>query len=132
MNVECIVEKLKNAVILAERMTGKNLTLPSLHALLITASGKSIKIRATNLNAGIEIEVPATVVSEGTVLVKGDVLANVCGHLEGGESVTLSLEGENLLVRTKKTKTVIKCMPTDDFPTLPIVEGETVEIKSSC
>ncbi len=131
MNIECNIEKLKNAVALADRMTGKNLTLPSLHAILLTASGKSLKIRATNLNVGIEIEVPATVKKEGTVLVKGDVIANVCGHLEGDEMMTLELVGENLSVQTKKTKTLIKCVPNDEFPTLPIVDGSTFEMKAS-
>lgn len=128
MNVECSVEKLKSAVALADRMTGKNLTLPTLHALLITVSGKSMKIRATNLNVGIDIELPATVHTEGSVLVKGDVLANVCGHLDGADTVTMKQEGENILVQTKKAKTLIKCLPSEEFPTLPIVEGETFSI----
>ncbi len=122
MNIECIVEKLKNAVALADRMTGKNLTLPSLHSLLLTASGKSLKVRATNLNVGIEIEIPATVTGEGSILVKGDVIANVCSHLEGGESATLEVVNENLSVKTKKTKTLIKCLPNEEFPTLRLLK----------
>jgi DNA polymerase III subunit beta len=125
MNIECTVEKLKNAVALADRMTGKNLTLPMLHSLMLSASGKSLKIRATNLNVGVEIEVPATVHEEGSVLVKGDILNNVCSHLGGDEQVTLATAHENLSVQTKKTKTLIKCLPNEEFPSLPIVEGES-------
>lgn len=131
MNVHCSVEKLKNAVLLADRMTGKNLTLPTLHGIHVSASGKTIKIKSTNLTVGVEIEIPATVNSEGVVLVKGDVLANVCGHLDATEIVELSLEGENLLVKTKKTKTIIKCLPLEEFPTLPLVEGELFSIEAS-
>jgi DNA polymerase III subunit beta len=130
MNIECTVEKLKNAVALADRMTGKNLSLPMLHSLLLSASGKSLKIRATNLNVGIEIEVPATVTTEGSVLVKGDILNNVFSHLGGDEQVTLSAVNENLSVQTKKTKTLIKCLPNEEFPSLPIVEGESFSISS--
>jgi DNA polymerase III subunit beta len=128
MNIECTVEKLKNAVALADRMTGKNLSLPTLHSLLLHATGKSLKIRATNLNVGIEIEIPATVQEEGTVLVHGSILNNVCGHLDGTEAVRLSLVNENILVQTKKTKTLIKCIPNEEFPTLPIVEGESFSL----
>lgn len=131
MHIECNVEKIKNAVALADRMTGKNLTLPALHSLLLVASGKSLKIRATNLNVGIEIEVAATVVDEGSVLIKGDVIANVFSHLENEEIATLKLAHENLSVKTKKTSTVIKCLPGDDFPTLPVVEGTSFEMKAS-
>src|SRR5262245_12698936 len=131
MNIECNVGKLKNAVTLADRMTGKNLSLPTLHALLLTASGKTLKIRATNLNVGVEIELPATIVSEGSVLIKGDVLSNVCSHLGDGEQVTLTLQNENISVQTKKTKTLIKCVPNEEFPSLPIVEGESFSLPAA-
>ena len=65
MNITCTTEKLKNAVSLADRMTGKALTLSTLHAILLTASGKSVKIRSTNLALGIEIEIPAVVKEAG-------------------------------------------------------------------
>lgn len=131
MKIHCNVEKLKNAVSLADRMTGKNLTLPTLHALLLVASGKTLKIRATNLQIGIEIEIPAAVDIEGTVLVKGDVMANVCNHISGSSDITLEMTNDNITVSTPKSTTVIKCLPPDEFPTLPVVEGESFEIKTS-
>lgn len=130
MKITTSIEKLKNAVNLVEKMTGKNLTLPSLSAILVIASGSSIKIRSTNLNVGIEYEIPAVIEQEGVVLVKGDILNTVFNHISGGE-VNLSLDNDNLVVKTKSQKTVIKCLPTDEFPTLPIVEGESFSIKSS-
>jgi DNA polymerase-3 subunit beta len=129
MNITCNVEKLKQAIALADRMTGKTLTLPTLHALLLTATGKSLLIRATNLSVGIEVEIPATVSAEGTVLVKGDILASVCGNISGTD-VTLSTENENLNLSTAQNTTVVKCLPPDEFPTLPEVEGEVIELKT--
>ncbi len=131
MNITCTTEKLKNAVSLAERMTGKALTLPTLHAILLTASGNTIKVRATNLTLGIEIEIPATIVEEGTVLIKGEVLSSVCNHLSDASEVRLTLDNDNLTIQTPQHKTVIKCLPADEFPTLPTVEGEQIELKTS-
>jgi DNA polymerase-3 subunit beta len=131
MNIICTTEKLKNAVSLAERMTGKALTLPTLHALLLTAEGKSLKIRATNLTLGIEIEIPATIEMEGMVLVKGEVLVNVCNHLTDATEVRLTLDHDNLTIQTDQHTTIIKCLPPDEFPTLPVVEGEQIELKTS-
>lgn len=128
MNVTCNIEKLKNAVLIADRMTGKNLTLPVLNALLIQASGKSIKIRATNLNVGIEIELPATIELEGQVVVKGDIIANVCNNLPSIGTINLTLDHDNLTIQSQKTTTLIKSLPPDEFPALPIVEGETFEL----
>ncbi len=130
MKAICQVEKLKHAVSLADRMTGKNLTLPILHSILITASGKSIKIRSTNLAVGIEVEIPAKVEIEGTVVVKGDVVANVCNNLSGTADIELSLEHDNLTLASQKTTTVIKSLPPEEFPALPTVEGDQFEIKS--
>lgn len=131
MKAQCTTEKLKNAVILAEKMTGKNLTLPTLHALLLTASGSSIKIRSTNLAVGVEIEIPAIIQQEGTILIKGDIFSNVSNNLPVKKEVSLTLEHENLIVSTDGSRTLIKCLPQEDFPTLPLVEGEAFEIESS-
>ncbi len=130
MKVHCSVEKLKNAVALADRMTGKNLTLPILNAILITAEHNSISIRATNLAVGIEFTIPAVVEVEGVVVVKGDIVTNVCSNLQDKSDITLELEHDNLKLISKKTTTVIKSLPPEDFPKLPIVEGEEFEIKS--
>jgi DNA polymerase-3 subunit beta len=130
MKLKCKTEQLKNAIILAERMTGKNLTLPTLHAILIVASGNSLKIRSTNLAVGIEIEIPANIEKEGTILIKGEILSNVVSNILGKQEISLTLDSENLFVATESSKTIIKCLPQEDFPTLPIVEGESFEIKS--
>lgn len=131
MKLQCNVEQLKNAIALADRMTGKNLTLPTLHALLLRASGTTLSIRATNLAVGIEIAITAKIESEGMVLVKGDVMANVCNHLGGNGDITLSVEHDNVTIVTAQNTTVIKCLPPDDFPTLPTVEGEQFDLKSA-
>ncbi len=129
MKVTCNVEKLKNAVTLADRMTGKNMTLPILNAILLIAEGTSIKVRATNLNVGIELEIPAKIEEEGRVVLKGDVLANVCSNIQSTSDVTLTVEHENLKLSATKTTSVIKALPSDEFPTLPGIEGEHLEIK---
>lgn len=131
MKLHCSTEQLKGAIILAERMTGKNLTLPTLHAVLLMATGSSLKIRSTNLAVGVEVEVPAEIESEGVVLVKGDILANVINTLSGKKKVSITLDNENLVINTETSKTVIKCLPQEEFPTLPFVEGDSFEIKSS-
>ncbi len=131
MKLQCKTEQLKNAVNLAERMTGKNLSLPTLHAILLIATGKSLKIRSTNLAVGIEIEIPASIETEGIVLIKGEVLSNVISNILGKNDVSLVLDHENLIISTETNKTLIKCLPQEEFPTLPIVEGESFEIKSS-
>ena len=68
MKLECGIEKLRNGILQVEKITGKNLTLPILNSILFIASGKSLKLRATNLSLGVEIEIPAKIEKEGIEL----------------------------------------------------------------
>jgi DNA polymerase-3 subunit beta len=131
MKLQCKTEQLKNAVFLAEKMTGKNLTLPTLHALLLIATNKTLKIRSTNLAVGIEIDIPADVLEEGTVLIKGDILSNVINNAIGKNFIKLEVVNENIVITNELSTSTIKCLPQEDFPTIPVVEGESFEIKSS-
>jgi DNA polymerase III sliding clamp (beta) subunit (PCNA family) len=55
MKIECMTEKLVEAIGKSEKITGKNLTLPVLSCILLEAKGKQLTLRATNLDVGIEI-----------------------------------------------------------------------------
>lgn len=130
MKLECGIEKLKNAILQTERITGKNLTLPVLSSILLVASGRSLKLRAINLSLGIEIEVPAKIEKEGVVAVSGSVLANIFSNVFQNENVLIEEDGGNLLIKTKKSKIKIKGQTAEDFPTIPIVSGDVFEIEA--
>lgn len=130
MKIECSIEKIKKALMSVERITGKNLTLPVLSSVLWVSSGKTLKLRATNLNIGIEIEIPAKIEKEGIVAVRGDVLSSLFSVLQGDFNVTFELINGNLLVKTKTSTILLKSIPHDDFPTIPMVSGESFIISS--
>ncbi len=131
MKVECIREKLKHGLELAERATGKKLSLPVLEYVLLLATDGKIKLRATNLDLGVEIEVSAKVSAEGIVAVPGGVLLGILNNLQDEKHVTLELVNENLSVTSSKHSMVVKCAPYEDFPTLPVVtKGEQFSINS--
>jgi DNA polymerase-3 subunit beta len=130
MKLECGVEKLKNGILQVEKITGKNLTLPVLNSILFIASEKSLKLRATNLSLGIEIEIPAKIEKEGIVAISGGTLAGIFSNIFQNENVYLESEDGNLLIKTKKSRIKLKGQTHDDFPTIPIVNGKTFEIES--
>ncbi len=51
MKIECQIEKIKNALIAVDRITGKNLTLPVLGSILWVATNKKLILRSTNLSS---------------------------------------------------------------------------------
>ena len=130
MKIECSVEKIKNAISQVERITGKNLTLPVLSSILLIASGKSLKLRSTNLSLGIEVEVFAKIEEEGTLAISGSVLNAIFSNVSQNENVHLEDKDGNLLIKTKKSQIKLKSQPHDDFPTIPIVTGTTFEIEA--
>jgi DNA polymerase-3 subunit beta len=130
MKIECSINKIKNALISVDRITGKNLTLPVLESVLWVAKGKTLKLRATNLNIGIEVDIPANIEKEGIVAVKGDVLSSLFSILEGDLMVKFELINGNLVVKTKTSTILLKSIIHEDFPTIPIVEGEEVILQN--
>lgn len=130
MKLECSIEKIKNALVTLERVTGKNLTLPVLSSILWVASGKLLKLRATNLNIGIEIDIPAIIEKEGTVAIRGDILSSLFSVLQGDSNVLFEMINGNMSVKTKSNTILLKSIPHEDFPTIPVVEGEKVILPS--
>ncbi|MEX1028377.1 MAG: DNA polymerase III subunit beta [Candidatus Paceibacterota bacterium] len=124
MKVECVKDKLERAIGKATRVTSKNVTLPVLQCVLLEAADSQLSIRATNLDLGVELSVPVKVSTPGVVAVPGSVLASFLANVSDG-SVTLELEGEQLVVRTAGTSTKINTYNHEDFPTIPRIEDGT-------
>jgi len=128
MKLSCPKDTLKNAIQHAERMTGKNLSLPVLGGVLLSAEGGALLIRATNLDLGIEIKIPSKIEKEGSVVVPSGVLSGILAVVHDTK-VSIELQGENLLITTANTRSVVKCLPHEDFPTLPLIsEGDTLSL----
>lgn len=132
MKVECIKEKLCLAVSKVEKITGKNMTLPVLSCILIEAKDNSLYLKATNLDLGIEIKIPAKVTHPGVVAVPGSTLNGFLANLSDEGSFHLEEKDGNLYINDNNSQATIKSYPNEDFPTIPqIKDGKTYEISSS-
>ncbi len=131
MKLECVKLNLKDALLTAERFTGKRASLPVLRYVLFIAGEKSLKLRATNLEMGIEIELPARVEKEGVIAIPADTLGNFLSNLPNEKNVTIEQVEGNLLIAGSTYSTVIKGFPYEDFPTLPFVtKGVSFDIEA--
>lgn len=126
MKIECVKEKLSEAVFRTEKIASKNSTLPVLKCLLFNADKGTLEIKATNLDVGVECFVPVKVEEGGKVAVIGGVLANFLNNLGDSKSIKIETVGENgLQVSSDRTKTTIKTLNAEDFPDLPKVSNPT-------
>ncbi len=125
MNIECIKEKLEYAISKADRITGKNITLPILSTILLEAHDSLLTVKATNLDLGIEITLPVKVITPGSVAVSGAILHNFISNLHNDKNISLEVVGGNLKVSTKHSQSLIKSFPVDEFPIIPKVASDT-------
>jgi len=124
MKLECLTEKLKAAVFVAERATGKNLSLPALSNIHLAASDRALKLEATNLELGVGVTIPARPASLGGVMVSGALLANFLSNLPASEEkIKLEVTSGNLHLETGSQSTTINGFPIDDFPSIPPIEA---------
>ncbi len=121
MKCVCKKDHLRSAIALSEKMTGKYLALPVLGTTLLVVEGGTVTVRATNLDIGIEISIPATITDGGVVAVPGSVISSLLSNLQS-EDVILELDDhKNLIITTPHTSARIKTHPHEDFPNLPTV-----------
>lgn len=125
MKLECVKLNLKDALLTAERFTAKQATLPVLRYVLLIANNTSLRLRATNLDLGIEIELPARVEREGVLAIPADTLGSFLNNLPQERNVTLEQVGEHLTITGENYSTLIKGYGYEDFPTLPFLEKGT-------
>ncbi len=120
-------ESILNAVLTCERITGKKESLPVLSCIVLEA-GTNLSLKATNLEAGVEVAVVADISQKGTVAVSASVLSQTLRSIMA-EKITFTAEENNLLIESKGTKTLIKSVPHEEFPALPTTtSGNAIKI----
>lgn len=98
-------------------------TLPALASILILANDDGIKMRATNLEVGIDFKVVGKVKTFGAVAVPAVLLQQIASSLSGEGLVTLEHTGDILLITSGTGKLSLKTTPYDDFPSIPFPEN---------
>ncbi len=123
MKLECSREKIEKALNLAERATSKNPTLPILSCILLEAKSNSLLVRATNLDVGIEVSVPAKVEKEGVVAIKGATLIGFLANTFSDKQIFIESADGNVVVKTNNGEATLKGFPVEDFPKTPKLSG---------
>ncbi|QQG38017.1 MAG: DNA polymerase III subunit beta [Candidatus Kaiserbacteria bacterium] len=116
MRLTTTKQKILEAILIAERITGKKESLPVLSCVLLDV-GRDLLVRATNLEAGIEVRVPCEVEEKGVAAVPASVLSQTLRSMSGDKVVVKTEEG-NVVIESRGTRTLIKAVPHEEFPVL--------------
>jgi DNA polymerase-3 subunit beta len=131
MKIEVQTKKIKEAISLTEKISGKHATLPVLSCILCEIKKGEVVLRATNLDVGIEVTIPAKVEGEGSVAIPAHVISSLVSQLpDQNPTITLELSAGNIVVSSAKSKGIIKTVPTEDFPSIPRVTEDPVSVST--
>ncbi|MDB5224687.1 MAG: Beta sliding clamp [Candidatus Adlerbacteria bacterium] len=125
MQFETNTEELREAVSIAARFAERRANLPVLASIYVSAEGSNLVLRATNLECGIEVQVPARIGEEGVAAIPAHTLLGFLSNTRG-KSVSVATTGEVLKIVTERASASIKTLSADDFPILPRVSASTM------
>src|SRR3990167_709200 len=124
MKIECIKDQLEEAFSKADKIAGKNITLPVLSGLYLDARQNSLSIKATNLDLGISISLPVKVSEPGIVVVPARIISSFVSSLSKDKNIGITSKNQILEIKTSATKTQIKTLPSEDFPVIPEIDDD--------
>lgn len=89
MNISIEKKEFSEAVHIVSRFAErKSATLPVLSAILIIAGDDGIKLRATNLEIGIDRKVPGKITTNGVVAIPAAVLQQIASSFNTEGTIT--------------------------------------------
>jgi len=124
MKALCTTENLKRGILIAEKIIGKNLTLPILSNILLEAEKGGLKVSATNLEIGLVTKIRAKIEKEGKIAVPGRIIGGILSQLEDGSQITLEEKNSTLKMIYNGNSAAIKGMDAKDFPIIPKPESK--------
>lgn len=125
MKLEIKKSVLENILNKAVRLVGRHVTLPVLSCVLLDLDETGIlTTRSTNLDIGLEVKTKTKSGTSGTLAVPGSVLLGAISSVRE-DNITLENQNGNLKIASLKNSAVIKCMPHEDFPSIPKIENQT-------
>lgn len=129
MKFEIEKSKIESILQKASKISGKHLTLPVLSGVYFEVMDNDLFIKATNLDLGFEFKSKVKNLGKsGSFVVSANILLSVVSSIKE-EKIIFELDGNNIKIITQKNKSLIKCMPKDDFPSIPKIEfGYSVKI----
>lgn len=122
MNIIINQPKLQTALRFAERVISKNISLPILSTVLLTAKDGQLKLSATNLEMGLNYWLGAKINQAGEIAVPARIFSEFIGQISD-ERLNLLIEKNVIYINSDHLKTRILGMEPKEFPLIPQVKS---------
>lgn len=131
MKFRCSRDALGQALDIVNHVIDTNVTLPVLNNILIRCQGKKVHFSATNLELAVNYSMEAEVVNEGAVTVPAKLFSGYVNLLKDDQLECAVVEGLTLAMNSAGSKTKIKCISADEYPTISALDEElSIELSS--
>lgn len=128
MKLECDKSKIEAAIQKVSKLANKHLTLPVLACVYFDLlNNDKLIVKTTNLDIGVEIELKVKILEKGCLAVPANILLGVLASIKEEKLIFESKEN-NLKISSNKNSVIIKCLPHEDFPSIPRL-GDLKSIK---
>jgi len=121
MKIICLQENLNKGLSIVSHLASGNITLPILNNILLKIEKGVLTLTSTNLEIGIQTQIRGKVEKEGSFTVPAQILSNYINLLPK-EQISLELVENELIIKSKNSKTKIKGISTEEFPLIPKIE----------
>src|SRR5919106_5718467 len=128
MRINTTRQSLLDALLVVSRAVSARAALQALSGILISVENEA-RLRATDMELGLEIGLEGEVEGGGSVVLPGRLLVEVARSLPDGP-VTLALrEAErDVEITAGSSRFHLRTLPADDFPRFPEPEGDPIEL----
>lgn len=132
MKFEILVDDIKEGLQKVSKISSKNLSLPILSCVLITALEDYIELSSTNLELGVKVIIPAKIDKPGVVAVQADIISNIISQITTDQKILFDLKDKNIVIKSKLFEGTIHTVDHEDFPLIPEIKEKTgsLSIKS--
>jgi DNA polymerase-3 subunit beta len=104
-------------------------TMPVLANVLLSASNGELAITATDLEVELKAAAAVTLQEVGDITVPGRKLLDILRALPDKASVSLSLDGEKVVIKAGRSRFSLSTLPPAEFPVIEDIHAQqTVEI----
>jgi DNA polymerase-3 subunit beta len=132
MKISVPRDSLSAALQLVGRAVSSRGTLPSLGGILLTTADGKLTLRATDMELALTRALEVAVTADGTTLLPGRLLTDVVRSLPPGDvSLELRSEQRDVELSAGSARFHLRTLPAEDFPRLPDLEGEAVQLPAT-
>jgi DNA polymerase-3 subunit beta len=123
MKVTFLSDNLQRKISFLNHAVSQRGQLPILSNFLLEAKNGKLTISATDLEIGISSNIAVNIETEGRTTIPAKNFSDLLTNL-GSQKITLTMEGETLVLKGEKINASFQTMPAEDFPKLYEEKGE--------